>query len=147
MASKAAEDIFDEDDNSPADAAAALEAAFADDDATPPEAMAVEEAISMDRPRGRRIEHEEEESLFYVLLDAEKLESSQRAYLKYRRSDAGSEVAQVDIWSTYVPESHRGKGLAERLVEHSFAWAEEQGLHITSSCWYATKLLEKRKLV
>jgi len=89
-----------------------------------------------------QIEHQEEESLFYVLLEDE-----QRAYLKYRRSGIESAIAQVDMWSTFVPESHRGKGLAGRLVEHGFSWAEEQGLHITSSCWYASKLLEKRKTV
>ena len=94
-----------------------------------------------------QIEHEEDESLFYVFLEGEQTENGQRAYLKYRRSEVDSGIDQIDIWSTFVPESHRGKGLAERLVEHSFVWAEQQGLHITSSCWYATKLLEKRKQV
>lgn len=86
-----------------------------------------------------KIEHQQEENLFYVCLDEE-----QRAYLKYRRSGVDSAVSEVDIWSTFVPESHRGKGLAELLVEHGFSWAEEQGLQITASCWYASKLLEKR---
>jgi len=89
-----------------------------------------------------QIQHQEEESLFYVVLEDE-----QRAYLKYRRSSVESAVVQIDIWSTFVPESHRGKGLAERLVKHGFAWAEEHGLHITSSCWYASKLLERRQSV
>ena len=89
-----------------------------------------------------QIEHLEEESLFYIVLETE-----QRAYLKYRRSEIGPAVIQIDIWSTFVPESHRGKGLAERLVEHSFSWVEKQGFNITSSCWYATKLLQKRKVL
>jgi len=73
-----------------------------------------------------QIQHQEEESLFYVVLEDE-----QRAYLKYRRSGVESAVVQIDIWSTFVPESYRGKGL----------------LHITSSCWYASKLLERRQSV
>lgn len=87
-----------------------------------------------------QIEHQENEDLFYVAL-----EDGQRAYLKYRHSGLESAVSQVDFWSTFVPDSHRGKGLAAQLVEHGFAWADEQGLYIISSCWYASRKLEKRK--
>ena len=85
------------------------------------------------------IQHQPEESLFYVALD-----DGQRAYIKYRRSDSKSAVMQVDFWTTFVPESHRGSGLAGRLVNHAFDWAEAENLFITSSCWYAAKKLEKR---
>jgi len=88
------------------------------------------------------IQHQEEENLFYVAL-----ESGQRAYLKYRHSGLESAVPQVDFFSTFVPDSHRGKGLAYKLVEAGFAWADENKLHITSSCWYATKQLKKRQTV
>jgi len=86
-----------------------------------------------------QIEHQESEGLFFV-----RLENDQRGYVKYRRSSLDSAVAQVDIWSTFVPQSHRGKGLASKMVKHTFDWAESEGLHITASCWYASKLLEKR---
>ena len=89
-----------------------------------------------------QIEHQEEENLFYVLL-----EDGQRAYMKYRFSGAESAVSQVDFWSTFVPESQRGKGLAYKLVKHGFKWADKNELHITSSCWYASKLLEKHQAV
>ena len=88
------------------------------------------------------IEHQEEESLFYVLLD-----DDQRAYLKYRRSGNESAVAQLDVWSTFVPESHRGQGLAAKLVKHSFDWADSEGLFLTASCWYASKLLARRQQI
>ena len=88
------------------------------------------------------IQHQEEENLFYVAL-----ESGQRAYLKYRHSGLESAVPQVDFFSTFVPDSHRGKGLASKLVDRGFAWADGQGLHITSSCWYASRKLEKRSSV
>jgi len=83
--------------------------------------------------------HQEEENLFYACLDG-----GQRAYLKYRRSGVESAVAQVDFWSTFVPDSHRGQGLAYQLVKHGFDWADENKLHINASCWYAADLLKKR---
>ena len=86
-----------------------------------------------------KIEHQDEESLFFV-----QLEDGQRAFVKYRRSGLESAQPQVDFFSTFVPDSHRGKGLASMLVEHVFAWADSENLHITSSCWYAAKKLERR---
>lgn len=85
------------------------------------------------------IKHQPEEQLFYV-----HLEDGQRAFLKYRRSGDKSAASEVDFWSAFVPESYRGKGLAAQLVDHGFQWAEEQGLHISASCWYAAKRMEQR---
>ncbi len=86
------------------------------------------------------IQHQTEESLFFV-----HLEDGQRAFVKYRRSGSESAASQVDFFSTFVPDSHRGKGLAGKLVDHAFAWAESEKLHIISSCWYAAKKLERRQ--
>lgn len=86
-----------------------------------------------------QIEHQVEESLFFV-----HLEDGQRAFVKYRRSGLESAEPQVDFYSTFVPDSHRGKGLAGKLVDHVFAWADQEKLHINSSCWYAAKKLERR---
>ncbi len=85
------------------------------------------------------IEHQPEEGLFYV-----NIEGGQRAFLKYRRLGNRAAQSAVDFWSTFVPESHRGSGLASQLVEHGFAWAEKNGLHIETSCWYAGKVLQRR---
>lgn len=87
-----------------------------------------------------QVQHQPEENLFFVAL-----EDGQRAYVKYRRSDSKSAVRQVDFWTTFVPESHRGLGLAAQLVEHCFNWADEQELFINSSCWYAAKKLKERQ--
>ncbi len=87
-----------------------------------------------------QIQHQPEESLFYV-----HLEDGQRAFLKYRRSGTESAEALVDFYSTFVPDAYRGKALASRLVDHAFDWAEENNLHIQSSCWYAAKRLERRQ--
>lgn len=86
-----------------------------------------------------KIEHQAEEQLFFVAL-----EDGQRAFLKYRHSGRETATAHVDFWSTFVPDSHRGKGLATQLVERGFEWAESQGLQIETSCWYAAKRIENR---
>lgn len=87
-----------------------------------------------------QIQHQPEESLFFV-----HLEDGQRAFLKYRRSGLESSKAQVDFFSTFVPDEFRSKGLASQLVEHAFEWADEHKLHINTSCWYAAKKLERRE--
>lgn len=83
--------------------------------------------------------HQTDENLFYVLLDG-----GQRAYLKYRYSGNDSAVSQVDFYNTFVPDDYRGKGLAAKLVSHGFDWADEQGLFINTSCWYAAKVYQRR---
>ena len=86
-----------------------------------------------------KIEHQPEEQLFFVNID-----DGQRAFLKYRRLGDRAAQSSVDFWSTFVPESHRGTGMASQLVDHGFKWADENGLHIETSCWYAAKKLERR---
>jgi len=81
------------------------------------------------------IMHQQEEQLFYVALD-----DDEKAFIKYRLI----ENRQVDFYSTFVPISQRGKGLAAKLVEHAFRWADEQELTIQASCWYAAKKLTER---
>lgn len=85
------------------------------------------------------IKHQTEEQLFYVHLD-----DGQRAFLKYRFSDDKSASSVVDFWSTFVPDSYRGKGLAAKLVQAGFAWAEHEGMHVKASCWYAAKKLTQQ---
>lgn len=83
--------------------------------------------------------HQADENLFYVLLG-----DGQRAYLKYRHSGSESAISQVDFYNTFVPDDYRGKGLAAKMVNHGFDWAEEKDLYINTSCWYAAKIYERR---
>jgi len=59
-------------------------------------------------------------------------------------ANRSSAYLEVDFYTTFVPDSLRGQGVAAQLVESGFAWADEQGLEIKSSCWYAAKKLERR---
>lgn len=87
------------------------------------------------------IQHQEEESLFFINVDG-----GQRAFVKYRRLGNRAAQSAVDFWSTFVPESQRGTGMAKALIDFAFAWAESERLHIETSCWYAARVKQAREL-
>ena len=92
-----------------------------------------------------QVVHEQNQNEFYIGLDG-----GQKAYIKYRISENNSESQlakrEVDFYTTYVPDDHRGKGLAAILVESAFNWAEENSLQVAASCSYvAIKLNRKPK--
>ncbi len=47
----------------------------------------------------------------------------------------------IDFTYTFVPETLRGHGIAEKLVRTGLAWAREQGFEIEASCWYVQRFL------
>lgn len=51
----------------------------------------------------------------------------------------------IDFTHTFVPESLRGQGIAEKLVRTGIGWAREQGFEMTASCWYVSRILKRRK--
>jgi uncharacterized protein len=77
------------------------------------------------------IEHKPGERCF--LLNVENAE----AILEYRMLTNNT----VDFTHTFVPNQFRGKGLAEKLVKHGLAWAEQQGYAVQASCWYVARFL------
>lgn len=86
--------------------------------------------------------HQEEENLFYIALP-----DTERAFIKYRHLTSLADGGQVDFYSTFVPEDYRTQGLAAKLVNTAFAWADAQQLSIKASCWYADKLLKHRQSI
>ena len=87
------------------------------------------------------IEHKEDEQSFFIDIDG------QQAYMRYRLSEDkdSAENKEVDFYTTFVPDSLRGQGVAAQLVAAGFEWADQQELEIKSSCWYAAKKLERRQ--
>lgn len=79
--------------------------------------------------------HDQEQQVFYIDLN-----DNQKAYIKYQLMDD----AQIDFTSTFVPQTHRKQGIAAKLVESGFAWADQENLNIKASCWYAAKKLDER---
>ncbi len=47
----------------------------------------------------------------------------------------------INFTYTFVPESLRGHGIAEKLVRTGIAWARGQGFEIEASCWYVRRFL------
>ena len=74
------------------------------------------------------IQHNKETKRFFV-----ELEGGVDAELKYRIIGSSN----VDFYSTFVPNTHRGKGLGSKLVKASVAWAKENDYDMHASCWYA----------
>jgi predicted GNAT family acetyltransferase len=87
------------------------------------------------------VKHQVDEELFYI-----ELSGTARAFIKYRILESLSDGGQVDFYSTFVPEEYRAQGLAAKLVQSAFAWADSENLTIKASCWYANKILQERNL-
>jgi len=84
--------------------------------------------------------HLPEQSLFQIE------QGSDIATMKYRvKSSTENNQYVIDFYSTFVPESMRGKGVAEKLVRAGLTWAKEEGYTITASCWYVEKFLRKKR--
>lgn len=79
------------------------------------------------------IEHQPEQFRFVSLVDG------QESSLEYQLMPRSG----IDFTSTFVPETLRGQGIAEKLVRTGLAWAREQGYTIEASCWYVRRFLHK----
>lgn len=85
------------------------------------------------------VEHQPQDNRFVI-----NLADGQVAQLRYRFGSEPGGASEVDFFNTHVPDDFRGKGLAARLVDKGFAWADENRLAIKTSCWYAALKLKKR---
>ncbi|KAM7387542.1 hypothetical protein PAMA_009927 [Pampus argenteus] len=53
---------------------------------------------------------------------------------------------EVDLMSTYVPESFRGQGVAALLSQAAMKFVVEENLKARVSCWYIKKYIEDNPL-
>jgi uncharacterized protein len=60
---------------------------------------------------------------------------SGHAVLAYAPAASGA----LELYSTYVPASERGRGLGGQLVEAAVNFAREQGVAIIPTCWYVAQ--------
>jgi uncharacterized protein len=72
------------------------------------------------------VEHDSAAQQFVIRLD------DGVGYLKYRRVPDGV----IDMLTTWVPPSARGKGVGAMLVEAAMEYARAEGATVASSCWY-----------
>lgn len=78
------------------------------------------------------IDHQSESQRFCIH------QSGAEAVLAYQLNEH-----RIHFTHTYVPDSMRGQGVAEKLVRTGLNWAREQGYEITTSCWYVDKFMRK----
>ncbi|MBI9104496.1 MAG: N-acetyltransferase [Spirochaetales bacterium] len=77
--------------------------------------------------------HDRDHYRFYLELDDEE------AYIQYNILPSG----ELNFYKTYVPESHRGKRYAEKLMKAGLDYARRQELKIKPSCSYVVNYFEK----
>lgn len=73
------------------------------------------------------IHHDEQAKRFTVTSNGQEV-----GLLTYRVLGDGL----VDFTHTYVPPEHRGRGIAEKLVEHALEETLQRGWRFHASCWY-----------
>lgn len=64
--------------------------------------------------------------------------TSGAAYLSYVRSEG-----ELDVQHTIVPAELSGRGIGSALVAAAVAYAQEEGLEVRPTCWFARDWLEK----
>ena len=85
------------------------------------------------------IQHDEDTHQFFI-----DMPDGDPAFVKYRIWDQDTDEPKIDIFSTFVPEQHRSKKLAQLLVDHVLKWARGLKLEIHASCWYAELVIQRQ---
>ncbi|XP_056609323.1 protein NATD1 [Triplophysa dalaica] len=78
--------------------------------------------------------HDRQNQRFTIACDAD-----EKSVLKYISRGDG----QVELISTEVPESHRGKGVAAHLAKAALDFVIEEDLKARISCWYIRKYVDE----
>lgn len=79
--------------------------------------------------------HDEEDTRFYIILEGGEAE------LTYTITDQG----QMDFDHTYVPEQHRGQGIADKLVKGGLEHAKVCKCQIVPSCPVVEAYVKRHK--
>jgi len=78
------------------------------------------------------IEHDPAAMQFFVRSTTSKGEVAHLDYSLDKNSDS------MDLYHTFVPPSLRGGGIAAKLCDHAFDYADEKGFKIVPSCSYVS---------
>ncbi len=77
--------------------------------------------------------HDSEARKFFILLGTEE------AVLDYKL-----EGSTIEFYRTFVPDSARGKGIAEKIVKAGFEYAREKKLQVIPTCPYVSETFLNR---
>ena len=65
------------------------------------------------------------------------------AFLKYRSYLDTTGQPAVEMFTTVVPPSLGGRGVAKILADEAFDWAVENELKMKLTCWYLSGYLQR----
>lgn len=80
------------------------------------------------------VKHNKGEMKFII-----EVEGHEPAFLKYKQISSDS----LDLWTTVVPRSLEGKGIAKLLANEAFDFARENDYKIKLSCWYLDGYIQR----
>lgn len=83
-----------------------------------------------------QVKHEEKYQQFTVVL-----EGDEEAELAYARPSE----KEIDFTHTFVPESARGKGIAQQLMEEGLCFARDNGFIVIATCPAVAKYIAQNK--
>ncbi|CAM4418697.1 unnamed protein product [Leuciscus chuanchicus] len=83
--------------------------------------------------------HDRQNQRFTITLDCDGAASS--AVLKYTITHD----QLVELMSTEVPQSHRGKGVAAHLAKAALDFVVEENMKARISCWYIRKYVDENQ--
>jgi len=52
---------------------------------------------------------------------------------------------QININHTYVKKEFEGRGYGKKMVDKVIAYANDNGLKVSATCWFAEKILQFNK--
>ncbi|KAM4598301.1 protein NATD1-like [Polymixia lowei] len=91
---------------------------------------------------GLKVEHDRQNLRFTISLGGE-AGNSECAVLRYKFTTE----KEVDLISTNVPKSFRGRGVAALLSKAAMDFLIEENLKAHVSCWYIKKYIEDNPLL
>ena len=81
-----------------------------------------------------KVVHEEQYQQFTVTLA-----NDEEAELAYSRPSE----KEIDFTHTFVPESARGKGIAQQMIEEGLCFARDNGYLVIATCPVVKKYIQK----
>ena len=91
---------------------------------------------SQEVPAAMTVTHSTEKQMFSIAVAGH-----EDSYLKYRYLD--TQQREVEMFTTVVPPSLGGRGVAKLLADDAFTWAVENGLKMKLTCWYLSGYLRR----
>jgi predicted GNAT family acetyltransferase len=89
---------------------------------------------SIESLSAQNVQHHKEENEFRIEVTGHK-----PAFLRYHKMSSD----ELDVYTTVVPPSMKGKGVAKLLAKAAIQFAREENLPVRPTCWYVEGYLAR----